>query len=601
MRIALILCALIPGSITAQPFTEEAFSRGVFYLTLAGSGYGRGLLANDLDGDGDIDLLALGRFDGQVGLFWNDGSGQFTDATGTVGIAPSYEYSGVSAADYDNDGDLDLYLTCWNESNRLYRNEGGFFSDVTLPAGVGDDTESEASAWLDYDGNGLLDLYLANYSTPNRLYFNLGGGQFVDVAVEKGVDDPHDTLAVIAVDYNLDSQPDLFVLNDRGNGVGTRHNRLFRNIGTAFEDVSTYTGADLAMDSMGGTVADLNGDLFPDLFITNDAIGNRLLLSTGQHTFEEVAEAAGVANVGNNAWGCHFFDFDSDGLVDLFVNDQQGPNKLYRNVGTISFVDVTDTYDVAGPDSYPGSYCSTYGDLDSDGDLDLVVQSGNEPLAIYFNQTAPTNHWLKVKLDNGPENRFAVGARIEVTSELGQQVRYVTAGSGFKSSIPYVQHFGLRSDSSYDQIVVHWPDGEVTLVGPGSANQTLFIARPTLGSFTDCNRNQIDDAVEISGSTDVDANGLLDVCQPFRRGDADGDAAVTLADAFQTLEVVALGANHSCPGALDINNDSLLDLADAVSLLEYLFLDGPPPRVPFPSCGVPTYPGNFSCFSTCAD
>ncbi len=222
------------SSAVERPFTDEAIVRGVDFIPNQGdiSPFGDGLAFVDLDDDGDADLVVLGAGNGIPGIYENDGKGFFVDRSMDSGIGSHLALSGVCAADYDNDGDLDLYLSRWNESNLLFRNEGSFrFRDVTAQAGVGDATRSSGCAWGDFDHDGYLELYVGNRGTPNNFYYNNGDGTFTDIAARMGVDLPtQSTFQPVFLDFDKDGDLDLYVANDRGTvDCNAYHNNLFEN------------------------------------------------------------------------------------------------------------------------------------------------------------------------------------------------------------------------------------------------------------------------------------------------------------------------------------------------------------------------------------
>lgn len=222
------------------------------------------------------------------------------------GIANVTALSGLTTADYDGDGDLDIHMTMWLEDDRLYRNMGGLtFEDVTIDAGLsGAGGAGNGAAWNDYDEDGDIDLDVSNYTceqgdcTPNRLWNNQGDGTFIDVAPDLGLDDQYLTMQAIWLDYDLDGDSDLYLSTDRGSDFGTGSNRLFRNDGGAFTEVSEASGTDVRIDSMGVGLGDVNGDGLLDLYCTNlngtqnQGEGNPLLLNNGDGTFTDQSATA---------------------------------------------------------------------------------------------------------------------------------------------------------------------------------------------------------------------------------------------------------------------------------------------------------------------
>jgi len=477
----LVSVALPASPLRAQaPFTEEAAQRGVSYLVLQNIGFGCGVAFVDLDQDGDPDLVTTGRADGLVGVYENDGTGNFVNRIAGTHIPPLFLASGVAAADYDADGDLDLYFSNYGEANKLMRNEGNFaFADVTDQAGVGDDGRGCGSAWTDYDGDGWVDLYVTNRTevdppgTPNRMYRNKGDGTFEELGMALGID-AGATLSFQAsfFDFDKNGYTDLYLCTDKGGTCPIQSNHLYRNDGGTFTEITGSSGTDACIGCMGTTIGDADGNGWMDIFCTNTADGHILLTNQGDGTFNESAAAAGVISFAF-AWSPAFFDFNNDGYLDLFISNDPQPNRLYQFGPLWPAQDMATTY---GLDTPGASYCSAVADLDGDGDQDLVVQNWGENIKLFVNHEGETRSWLKIDLDGLSPNLNAIGARVEVTTGTQTRVRELLAGSGLKSSSSAVLHFGLGSATTADRVDVYWPGGNAvtTLTGVG-VDQTLNI------------------------------------------------------------------------------------------------------------------------------
>ncbi len=499
---------LCPPSATrggpGAPFTEEALSRGINYFTPYGSSAGRGLALPDLDADGDPDIVLIGSPSDVVGVYENDGAGHFIDRSPTSGIAPLSAASGVVAADYDGDGDLDVYVARWLAPNVLLRNDGGFkFADVTTQAGVGDPGAGTGCTWADYDGDGWLDLYVANMGPPispsvSRLFRNLGDGTFVDVAEALGVQNGSLNWQSVFFDFDDDGDPDLYLSNDKAVPPLCRvHNYLFENLGGTFADITDLTDTGACIFSMGVAVGDFDRNGLQDLYCTNFPPGNPLFMNMGEYSFVESSVPAGVGSYATG-WGAVLFDFDNDGFQDLYVCNQDASNRLYRHEGKWPCADVAAAMGVADPEQ---SYGVAVGDVDLDGDLDMLVQNDFQRIRLYINHAGDASHWLKVRLVGDPPNRFAVGATIRVRTAGTWHMRQVLAGTNFKSQNELMAHFGLGSANSVDEIVVRWPGGDVREFpgGPVDVTRTLCQSEPP-GATTPA---PTDGAVDVAMSTQL--------------------------------------------------------------------------------------------------
>ncbi|MDG2032053.1 MAG: FG-GAP-like repeat-containing protein [Phycisphaerales bacterium] len=607
------------------PFYDEAIDRGVAYLPLQGefndATFGCGLALVDLDDDGDPDLVCTGSLDGATGLFINDGTGQFTENT-TSGLPVIPHASGVTAADYDGDGDLDLHFAAWRDGDKLFRNEGDLtFTDVTDEAGMsGALGAGSGAAWADYDDDGDLDLYVPNYSGSlfpviwaNEFWHNNGDGTFTEKAAELGLDDEWETYQVIWLDYDVDGDPDLYISNDRGSPMGAL-NRLFRNDGGTFTEVSDGSGTDVRISSMGVAVGDVDGNGHLDLYCTNN-FGNPLLLNQGDGTFVDHMKEADVGSY-LTGWGTHFFDFDNDADEDLYVCNMLGFNNLYRNPGSFPFEDVA---------LYCNAYClgDSYtvvtGDIDLDGDLDIIVQNYGELIKVLVNTEGDLRNSVKFDVRAPGANNRAVGARLVATSEGRVVVHEVAAGTSYKSTIDYVQHFGLDAAESLDSLEVRYPDGETRSFTDAPAGYTWKALHPDLlgdvdedgdrdpvdlsafvaahqmptfiqewswldytgdffiddsdillfledyaGPLEDCDEDGTTDAVQIARGdfADVDLDGRIDDCPVPCPADFDGNGQVNGADLSMLL-----GAWATVNPEFDVNDDGVIDGADLSVIL----------------------------------
>ncbi len=477
---------------TPNPFTEEAVERGI-QLSFGQTAitYGTGLAFADLDADGDDDLVILGRADGKPAIYENDGHGYFSERPAATTLSPLVTATGITAADYDADGDLDLYISQHVGPNFLLRNDGDFsFSDVSLASGTRDTGWGQGCAWGDYDRDGWIDLYVSNRTQEevggieNRLYRNQGNGTFEDVAPLLGVTSDVDRLTFQATfsDYNRDGWPDLYLCTDKGMGCEDFSNRLFKNVRGVFTDVTYMAGAQACVGCMGIGVGDFDANGHPDFYCTNIPLGNVLLLNNGNETFTEssATTATGSYLIG---WGNLMFDFDNDGRQDIYVCNNNGPNRLYRNRLPQPCDDLAADLGVDVPGQ---SFCSAVSDVDLDGDLDLVVQARGEAARLFINHEGDRRNWLQLELRASGPNGHAVGARVETLSEGTQQTYQVHAGTGLKSMSSMVVQIGLGSTHSLERARIVWPDGGVQVLENVAANQRLtVIQRKEAPLYTD--------------------------------------------------------------------------------------------------------------------
>ncbi|MCA8960742.1 MAG: CRTAC1 family protein [Planctomycetes bacterium] len=544
-------------------FSEQATTRGLVYSGYDGSisPWGFGVIFSDLDDVGDPDVVAVGRSDFVVGIFENDGSGNFIDRSLSSGILPVDRQSAVVAGDYDGDALPDLYLVRYGQQNRLYRNLGGFQFQLRPFAGVDDLGRGLGCCWGDYDGDGLLDIHVANHTGEggstegNTLYRNLGDGTFLDVTALVGVTNSHFTFQSVFFDMDRDGDADLYVGNGKGPG-GYVANNLYENVGAGvLVDRTGVSGTEAYIDSMGIGVGDLDGNGYPDLYCTNIPFGNPLFLNQGNGTFVESSATAGVAAF-HFGWSAQFLDFDRDARLDLHVCNWSTTDLLYRNPGVLPCDQVADA---VGFGVGQLSTVSSTADVDLDGDVDVLIVPSYGPLKLYINEDPDPRNWLEVRLrSEACDNVHAVGATIDVTAASVTQTRGVRAGEGYKGQNELVQHFGLDDSEVVDSILVTWPGGATTTVLAVPANRRVTVT-PT--------------GIEMP---------------EFVRGDANIDGGVDIADVIQTLGHLFFGLAVSCRVALDSNADLEIDISDPVTVLAHLFTGGAALPPPFPGCGSDT-------------
>ena len=541
----LAVCAVlinVPAPFAAEPlFVEVATDVGLKFTHVNGAtgqyympeqmGPGAALIDYDNDGDLDVFLVQGAALDppGKGGsadqptcrMFRNDtainseGRRQvrFSDVTGESGLALQTYGMGVAVADYDGDGYMDLFVTSFGR-DKLYRNNGkGTFTDVTDVAGVSDDLWSTSAAFVDYDRDGNLDLFVANYldftitgnkacldsvgakdycsprsyrPVPDRLYRNLGNGKFANVTESAGISKADGAgLGVSVGDYNADGWLDIYVANDaNANQLWiNRHDRTFSDEGML--SGSAVNAAGNPEGSMGIASGDFDQDGDEDIFITN-IVGETYAFyeNDGRGNFEDVRNKVGLAapTAAFTGFGTDWFDYDNDGWLDLFaangavniIEAQRGQptpfrmkNQLFRNTGKGRFQEMST---VAGPAFARAeiSRAAAFGDIDNDGDVDILVTNNGGPVRLLINQSRvdgpgqkADTHFLQLRLEQPGANRFAFGAWVGV-ERAGRPTlwRRLRTDGSYLAANDQRLHFGLGATTAIDAVVVQWPDGQ---------------------------------------------------------------------------------------------------------------------------------------------
>jgi hypothetical protein len=438
-------------------------------------------------------------------LYRNNGDGTFTDVTESAGISNSMLGMGLAVGDYNNDGWPDMYITGYGAS-KLYLNTGkGSFTDVTARAGVDNKRWGTSAAFFDYDNDGYLDLFVCNYlnfdpdgkvacdffegrpycylarfkGSASALFHNNRDGTFTDVSQKAGIAEHIGKgLGVIAFDYNNDGKIDIFQAND---GVP---NFLFRNQGDGtFEEVALEANCSLdpngaVRGGMGVDAEDLDGDGYEDLFVTNfSQQTNAFWHNNGDGTFDETTNELGLGKVSYvmSGFGTRFFDYNNDGLVDLFVlnghpfepinkvfseTTYAEPPFLFENTGK-GFREVAALHGEALKRFYLGRGLAV-GDIDNDGDSDLLLMNAGEPPVLLRNDGGNKNHWLGVKLVGTKSNRDGVGAMVTISAGGSQRSRALIGGTSYCSASDRRLLFGVGNNEKIDTLTVRWPSGLVT-------------------------------------------------------------------------------------------------------------------------------------------
>jgi hypothetical protein len=547
-----LLFALVAGEMRSQPPAQNAAGisfenrqprSGVDFVLDNGTTFDKpiidgipgGVALLDYDNDGFLDIFftngaripSLSKegpgFYNR--LYHNNHDGTFTDVTEKAGLSGTGYSIGVAAADFDNDGWTDLYVTGVNR-NILYRNNhDGTFTDVTEKGGVsgvnsaGKKLLSVSAAWIDYDNDGLLDLFVTNYldwspetskicglpkkrlscppslypGEPNILYHNNGDGTFTDVSDATGIaDHVGKGMGVAVADYDADGWMDIFVANDN------QRNFLFKNRrGKGFDEVGVeagvaYTDDGIPVSSMGVDFRDYRNDGRPGIFIT--ALGGEtfpLYRNEGNDLFTMDTYPAniGFPTYKMSGWGTGIVDFNNDGYKDLFsanshvsenadIDPQQHylqTNAIFENMKDNTFQDVS-AHAGPGLSLRAAHRGAAFGDLNNDGKIDIVVSVIAGHAELLYNTTANGNHWLLIQTIGTKSNRDGIGTQIKLTSQSGSvQFNQVTTAGSYASSSDKRVHFGLGRDKLVKGITLRWPSGTVQTLHNVKADQILTV------------------------------------------------------------------------------------------------------------------------------
>jgi hypothetical protein len=526
--LSLSLLSFLCAPATAQVSFTDVTSTYSMQTVYAGTHLGGGAAWTDLDEDGDWDLVvACGQGCAFI-LFRNQGGAGFTREAFLPSVASGEEAKTVVFCDLDEDGDPDMVCSSrpgrvrvlWGEPDG-YREDPDWGWDVTQTSAL------YGVALADYDRDGDLDMYVGDHGGKNLLFRNDGGGQWVNRAAELEVTDSLGlAFQTVWFDYDNDGDQDIYVANDKAANTG-HPNALFRNDGDGtFTDVSVESGANLVGELMGIGVGDYNNDGFLDFYTTNTPFpagglpGNLLGRNNGDGTFTEVASAAGVSTY-EICWGANFFDADHDGDLDLFVAamDLDDTNRLYLNNGDGTFSDGTIG---SGLEDLDRSFGSTVADYDGDGDLDLYVTNSTGTSRLYRNDTA-TGNWLKIRLRGTDSNRDAIGARATAIDGQRLQIRELRAGISYLCMDAPELHFGFGGATMVDSLEIRWPSGQVQTLTDVPVNQTLTLVEPLTTEL----------ATALAGNVGTGEGAPVDVLfVNGSAGDAYRELTITRGDSF---------------------------------------------------------------------
>jgi hypothetical protein len=496
-----------PSPATTEWFTDRAHEVGLDFAHVSGAS-GKflqteimppGVALFDYDNDGDLDVFLV-QSEGRSRLYRNDlekGSLHFTDVTAQSGIVSNGYGMGVAVGDIDNDGCVDLYLTNFGR-NQLWRNNcDGTFTDVSKRSGVDDAGWSVSASFFDYDRDGWVDLYVGHYlkysltgatpclglpgradyclpsayqHEPGHLYHNNRNGTFTDVTRSAGIVEFGPALGVVAADFNGDGWPDFYVANDG------RENQLWINQrnGT-FRNTALLSGVALPSDgraeaSMGVDAGDFDNDGDEDLFMTElTGQGSNLYVNDGHGMFDDrsLQSRLGTASLGLTGFGTAWLDVDNDGWLDvLTVNGAvvaseptlfRQRKQLLRNLGNGAFEDISARAGAVFQTLALGRGAA-FGDVDNDGDVDVLVGNDNGPAQLLINNVGNRKHWIGVRLTGGQ----IIGARVEIIRKNARTLwRRVHTDGSYASTSDSRVLIGLGDSTDSPTVRVHWPDGKI--------------------------------------------------------------------------------------------------------------------------------------------
>jgi len=505
---------------------------------------GSGVALFDCDNDGRLDLFLVngapytdpepkGSIPQKTGPeYWNrmyhqKADGTFEDVTEKSGLQGVGYGMGVAAADYDNDGYEDLFVTGYG-GNRLYHNNGNCtFTDVTDKAGVAGSGWSTSASWVDLDNDGLLDLVVLRYvkwdwddvwcgehregyrgychpdvfdAIPMLVYHNDGNGHFTEISHKLGLDKPAKALGIAMADYDRDGRIDLYVANDSMPEFlfHQKADGTFEEVGLESEVAVNSEGQTYA--GMGVDFADSDNDGWPDIVVT-DLANQRYAFyenhKDGSFDYASFSNGIGAMTLLHSGWGIRFVDYDNDGWKDLLIAQghdldtiekvspqlhYREPMMLARNTGK-KFVDVSGISGDIFHEAWVGR-AMAIGDIDNDGRIDAVVTTNGGPPHILLNQTPTTNHWITLHLTGHKSNRDGIGALVKLSTAQGSQWVTATTSSSYLSASDPRVHFGMGDSAVASSIEIHWPSGIVQTLTNVKGDQQIQVDEPATAGAT---------------------------------------------------------------------------------------------------------------------
>jgi hypothetical protein len=470
----MIAFLLISGTGHSQTFTKITTGEIV-----NDGGWSYGCCWADFNNDGYQDLFVCNNQTGNKNnmMYLNNGDGSFTKVTSGVVVTDGGSSYGCTAADYDNNGSIDLFVSNYGENNFLYSNNGnGTFTKITTGAIVNDGGNSVGCAWADYDRDGYVDLFVCNRNQPCFLYHNNGNGTFTKITSGAIVTNNSNSGGCAWADYDNDRYPDLFVAN-----AGPAADYLYHNNGNGtFTQITSDPIVLDVMHSSGGSWGDYNNDGYPDLFVTAGVVGtgyDRLFLNNGNGTFTKITSDP-IVNTNHWSGGSSWGDFDNDGWIDMFVGGYDGNNLVFKNNTNGTFTSI-----LTGILATDGNYKMGAGwcDYDNDGSLDIFTARNNYfggNNCLYHNE-GNSNKFINIKCVGMVSNKCGIGAKVYVKATIGSvyitQMREISSQTGGANSGMNCLNavFGLSNAAIIDSIIIKWPSGIIDKYQGIQPNQFL--------------------------------------------------------------------------------------------------------------------------------
>jgi enediyne biosynthesis protein E4 len=437
-------------------FSQIIFTDVAPSLGLNDPGNAQGCVFVDVNNDGFLDIFLCNNNSANKLWISNNGT-SFTEAGAAWGVNYNGPGRGVSVADFDNDGNVDVMIGNYSAPLKLYKNNGTSFTDYTNTAGINFTAWGGSINWLDYNSDGKADAIFGNDGVPyhyNYLFRNDNLASFTEVAYSVGITDSTSTLTIASADYDNDGDLDIFCGTQTT--LNSKTNFLYQNVGSSgFSDVTAASGLIVMGFSWNADWGDFDNDGDLDIYVGNSNAANNLFRNNGDGTFTDVSVQYGVADA-TSTFSCGWADYDNDGDLDLYVaNASTGIDKLYRNDGS-TFTDVAAT---VGTNDTRHSSCISWGDYNNDGFMDVYLNNNGSENRLYKNNAGNSNKWVIIKLQGAPSNRSAIGTRVRVRAGSLNMIREVSGGSGGKGQNSLPVEFGLGSSLIIDTLVVKWPSG----------------------------------------------------------------------------------------------------------------------------------------------